>query len=99
MMGSGPGVQLVGVFFARGAGWWWPVDQLEQRVRVLSSATLIRVLRTGVLDAGRNPPALIDRLADELRRRLEAREWAPLSLTEEEIDRWTSIAVPSAARR
>jgi hypothetical protein len=98
---SATAVRFVGIFFSPTSGWWWPVDQVAARIRALSTTTLVYVLRTGVLDdryGGANPPQLIDALADELRRRLEAREEMPVSLTEEEIERWTSITVPSAAR-
>jgi hypothetical protein len=92
-------VRFVGIYFAPYSGWWWPVDQVPARIRALSTTSLVYVLRTGVLEGDRNPPQLIDDLADELRRRLEAREEMPVSLTEEEIERWTSITAPSAARR
>jgi hypothetical protein len=75
------------------------VDQVAARIRALSTTTLVYVLRTGVLEGALNPAQLIDALADELRRRLEAREEMPGSLTEEEIERWTSITAPSAAHR
>ncbi|MCY3019812.1 MAG: hypothetical protein NTW87_12395 [Planctomycetota bacterium] len=95
---SATAVRFVGIFFSPTSGWWWPVDQVPARIRALSTTTLVYVLRTGVLEGSRNPAQLIDALVDELRRRLEAREEMPVSLTEEEIERWTSITAPSAAR-
>lgn len=67
------------------AGFWWPKDQLDQRVRTISSTLLLKVLAIGADVGAANPPELLQLLKRELRRRVSAGE--PVTITAD-VERW-----------